>query len=327
MSRVIVTSVGTSLLEKGREWKILCNDKGRFPLSLWNGWFEKYEKGFLQQALGTSRDVEAYEKFGDLQNLARNCAEGIVELMRAVWSSDLDPKGSKNKPGKREASSAELASLNTLQITSEDVLVLLYSDTPEGAFCATCLEEIFRRGIAIGDEATPEIKPRIKKEKIAGLHPKEKQDFEQKAVGNLAGVIAACFYDEARSNNQQFVLNVTGGFKASIPTLTFIAGLSKKQEWGQTTVRLCCLYEEATELLWQPLIPCIVEPEPARDRLFHAGDGTANDPCGNFLWDNLRPEEKPYYMHTDPLELSSLGRAVREVLRVQDKDKNRQVSA
>ena len=244
-------------------------------------------------------------------------------------------------PGERSRATAEMAGLYLLrkdQQTSQDRLVLLCSDTGEGAFCALA------NGILLGQEVcyydfkgnvscldgltSTEAKhgihpslaavrlPQVEVVWVEGLDATRPHEFEHAGISEVVKHIARLHYN--RCLGEQTVLNYTGGFKAAIPTLAQVAAVAGN-------IKLVCLYEEALDLIHQPLIQIKLRPE-AEERLIWAGENDEAhpdplDPQHYRTLDSLPGEEWPFYeeLAGGGLQLSSLGWAMRELLRARER--------
>jgi putative CRISPR-associated protein (TIGR02619 family) len=327
VKRIVITSVGASLLDKAKEEEWIALRKlskwaGLIGYWEWMNWLES-----LRNQLDGAGTPDGYENWDHLQSLsdddpAKRCAQGIVDLMGAVWRSDLPEKDKKGQRSKRSASPAEIASLGLMDPKpgEGDTVILLYSDTSAGAWCATVLE----RAMA---PVFPAVK--IGKQRVPGLKHDDLKLFEDEAVGKLAGMIAGHFFTHVRPGafDSQLVLNFTGGFKASIPVMTLVAGLLLGAQERADAVKMTCLYEESPDLFWQPLTPITLKGGlngPIAARLVEADwMPDANHPNRGWLrcypkaedlQQRLDEAERNFYATSGISRLSSLGQALREVL-------------
>ena len=242
-------------------------------------------------------------------------------------------------PSERSWATAEMAGLYLLrqgQQTSRDRLVLLCSDTGEGAFCALA------NGMLLGQEVryydsrgnvspldgltTTEVEhgihpsltairlPQVEVVWVKDLDATRPREFERRAISDLVKHIAELHY--SRRSGEQTVLNYTGGFKAAIPILAQAAAVAGN-------IELLCLYEEALDLIHQSLIQLKLRPK-AEERLIWAGENDEAHPdplrdCNTL--DRLPREEWPFYeeLPGGGLQLSSLGLAMRELLRARER--------
>jgi putative CRISPR-associated protein (TIGR02619 family) len=132
---------------------------------------------------------------------------------------------------------AEIASLWKLGLNKDqDRVVLLYSDTPEGIFCARVLALYINQHIAqceLGDGSDKDVR------KIKGLQVKDANEFKQTGLNELKNSIENI--TEMYRQIDERILNITGGFKVAIPYLTVLA-------WDYLMV-IIYLYEESDSLI------------------------------------------------------------------------------
>jgi len=312
MERLLIFTAGTSLLDNLKDSDKLNRGDlvDKFPYKGAGAWHT-----VLRRAGSIRDDLVAYASFFAPLNLA--------------------------DPGKRSWATAEMAGLYLLrrdQQASQDRLVLLCSDTGEGAFCAltngmllgqeVCYYdsqgEAFSLAGLMSDEAEHGIHPslaairlpRVEVVWVQDLDATRPEEFERQAISELAKHIAELHYN--RRPGEQTVLNYTGGFKAAIPTLAQVAAVAGN-------IELVCLYEEALDLVHQPLIQIKLRPG-AEERLIWAGERDQAhpdplDPQRYKTLDSLPREEWPFYeeLPGGGLQLSSLGRAMRELLRARER--------
>jgi CRISPR/Cas system-associated protein Csm6 len=315
LGRLLIFTAGTSLLDNLKD-----PDK------------------FARRALA---DAFAYTGAGAWHKVLRR-AEGIRDKLTS-YASPFAPLSLAHQ-GERSRATAEMAGFYLLrkdQPTSQDRLVLLCSDTGEGAFCALA------NGMLLGQEvcyyaprgyyvssgdfltlpglAESEVEhgfhsslltirlPQVTVVVVRDLDASRPNEFERHAIPALVRATAELHYNKRAE--QQTVLNYTGGFKAAIPTLAQVAAVAGG-------IELVCLYEDALDLVHQPLIQIKLRPE-AEERLIWAGENDEEhpdplDPQRDFTTlDSLPEDEWPFYkeLARGGLDLSSLGRAMRELLR------------
>jgi len=190
MAKIVITTVGTSLLEKTGLEKV---------------------KGWLSQ-----------KRKADIENLLKGTAIGQQEKDKTVEEYLVKVKDLKDYPG--EISSLKRMNLNK----NEDTVKLLFSDTPEGTFCARANALYIQKNLAICDYSK-DIK------KIDGLEVKEPQSFV-KGLENLISLLKQ-IKDEAEDKGKEIVFNITGGYKGIIPFISFFA---KKRQ-----IKLYYLYQDS----------------------------------------------------------------------------------
>jgi len=106
--------------------------------------------------------------------------------------------------------SAEINSLLRMGLNKDDKIVFLSSDTDDGEMVADCLAKALQE------------RRRCKAtfQRISGLQIDDRKQFDQIGIPNLTEAILK----EVESYQYQYniVLNITAGFKATVPYLTFI---------------------------------------------------------------------------------------------------------
>lgn len=193
-------------------------------------------------------------------------------------------------PAKRNHTTAEMASLYLLHKDNpegDDRLVLLCSDTGQGAFCALVNGMLLghevrfdhpRHGFTIDGFSDQDVEfhktlkdirlPEVELRVVNKLNPERPEKFESIAIPELVKTIADLHYN--RPPDTQTILNYTGGFKAAIPTLTQAVAVAGD-------IDLVCLYEDATEVVRQPVVPIDLSPE-TREQLTWAGRDAPGHP-------------------------------------------------
>lgn len=171
---------------------------------------------------------------------------------------------------------AELASLRLLNLTEEDKVIILCSDTHDGLFCGLVVAHLIKQrddpirfhsqpaadmqmdtrevdwGWEISDRNVPNRDmPRagrgmVSMWQIPGLTPDSREVFEKTGAGNLVRTFVR-LARQAAVEGRPFVVNFTGGYKATIPLLTLVAS------WmGSPAVTMVALYQDSKELLHIP---------------------------------------------------------------------------
>ncbi|HED03622.1 MAG TPA: hypothetical protein ENI60_02505 [Candidatus Fraserbacteria bacterium] len=244
MGRLIVTTVGTSLLKKiNADQKIkirgmheLCN-----PLS---------DPTLYQDAIAWCEDTSS--KTAQTQIKTYNRVDDVVGKLQKL-DPDFQSLPTTSIKDHRYAAPAEIASLwalkeylqeqgkSPLSKENGDRVVLLYSDTSEGVFCARCLQTyIDHSGLAHCEWKTDA-------KCIEGLQA-EGPEAHQKwgtAVNNLADLL--CEQWEGTTEELEPWLNITGGYKGITPFSSLIGLLSK--------VPVVYLYETSDRLIHLPYMP------------------------------------------------------------------------
>jgi putative CRISPR-associated protein (TIGR02619 family) len=182
MAKIVITTVGTSLLEKTGLEKV---------------------KGWLSQ-----------KRKADIDNLLKGTAIGQQEKDKTVEEYLVKVKNLEDYPG-------EISSLKRMKLNKDaDRVKLLFSDTPEGAFCARAIALYIQKDLAICDYSK-DIK------KIDDLEVKKPQSF-LKGLENLISLLEK-IKDEVEKEGNEIVINITGGYKGIIPFISFFAEEHQKK--------------------------------------------------------------------------------------------------
>jgi len=295
MARLIVVNVGISLWEEWNKYRQALQGLLRIPFPADN------DLTALDTALINPQ--EAIERFENLQesSLEHRVAKALTEVMKTLWGSK-DPRLTVHcgSPQRRN-SCGELAGLSLMGIMPEDAIVLLYSETNSGAFCATTLEMMLQQGVVVPKGVS------VEKRRIRGLQIDNLACFLEEGVVNYVLEIHNLYQNNHRADKRRdMVLNITGGYKGLIP-YAGIVGMHFQ-------IPICYLYEESDELLWlQPLAVTIAYAD-----FFHSyweafklicPPGTPPYPSQAF-WSRITPSErdkvKPFVRDRDQkVELSS----------------------
>lgn len=109
---------------------------------------------------------------------------------------------------------AEIKSLSALNASGEDKVVLLHTDTADGQVCAEIVQELVVKAFA----------SEVVLEKIESLQVLDPESFRQGGIPNLFKAL-----DRARNGWQEndVVLNCTGGFKGVVPYIALYGLLNK----------------------------------------------------------------------------------------------------
>jgi hypothetical protein len=318
MNRLVIFTAGTSLLEN------LRNE-------------EKLNKREVYKNLNLDRLTgDAWSILADAAFVRKRLLRCIEEFAPLDLGNDIQ----------LAYSTAEIASyyrLTKKNDTGGDRLVLLCSDTVEGAFSALvnalllsngeilCRKPSAYSGISgleasvrpINDLELPDERfhstlktlrqPRIEIQVVPDLYPDNKMAFERYAIANLASAIATLHF--GKQTGLHTVLNYTGGFKAAIPILSQSVAVAGD-------IDMVCLYEQASELIYQQLVPIELLPE-TENRLRNAVEKD-----GYFVLEGIRgadnlarqawhPAEKALYWvaSSGDIRLTPLGLALRAMVR------------
>ncbi|MBT9133404.1 MAG: hypothetical protein DDT38_00125 [Firmicutes bacterium] len=269
--RLVITTVGTSLI-----------DKMKMPGKLDIRGLQKKPTNVLSDAQDPqnstlSRDIE--QACGNITaDTALGCFVNVNSLVgkAAVRLKKLNPDND------RYAAPAEIASLWALNARflkqgqlgmskdKGDRVVLLYSQTPEGVFCARCLQIYLscHSGLAHCDWTT-DVK------RIEGLQAEGQDAYNNwdKAVKSLATLLREQL-KRADNEKYQVWLNITGGYKGITPFSSLLGLLNG--------IPVVYLYETSEGLIHLPQIPLQLDAESyaLNSHLIHIvlnGGGTPED--------------------------------------------------
>jgi len=315
MGRLILTTAGTSLIHPNAE--------------RWRGIIPEAFSGAVK-ACDDNHDC-TLDKVITGGNNALKDAE--VNILRELNSLTLDRDWQRFP--------AEIASTSKLDPRPDqgDRIVVLHSDTIEGAFCARCVAFLMSDRLKVlrlernrvqedgilsnanqlsqqradlrskGILCQPFWSARVELLRIDKLKPDERgaQDFREQGCQNLAIALSSLFIERDTTAHRRVHLNMTGGLKSSIPFVTFVAML-----WG---IPLVYLYEESPDLLsfTVPRLKLAVDIEnclkaapdnwPAINKVTGAKDYFAEGPEGT-------------------PQLTLLGRVVQRTLLIRDESKD-----
>lgn len=228
--RTVITPVGISLLE-----------------NMWSGKTREQLQRFGVPTLEEVRSLErtckmkllAPQAAADLTHReAKQMAEGFESAFRGLWDSEDGWYTAGGGRRKRLYSPAELASLSLLDLQPGDGVVLLYSETARGAFCAAVLERMLQQGVAV--PAGLEVEKRM----VRGLQLEDLERFTNKGMVSYARAVRQVVDDQ--QDPASVLLNITGGYKGVAPIATIVAMALK--------VEVCYLYEESDEMLFLPAL-------------------------------------------------------------------------
>lgn len=134
----------------------------------------------------------------------------------------------------RVTASAEINTLRALEASNSDLVVFLYSDTPEGRFCAERLSKLYpAEGRAV---------PPVKIDGL-GYHGAHRFSSGLKALVDIVIRLS----DDAKKSGRTPVFCATGGFKAEIAFLNLIGALLE--------IEVFYIHELHRELVRLPRLP------------------------------------------------------------------------
>lgn len=249
-SNLIICTVGTSLLQEKKEGsgKSIFSEISASDIeSRLND--QKLDQSIIEQDL--SKEGWPFNKlFVELEKLNPN-----VELAKRGenYNPEINP----------DLLPAELSSLYLFywpdgsipdgehETNNKDIVVFLPSETTRSLFCACCLRKYL-------EEREP-LKSKISDVKIIGiegLQTKDTRKFEKKAILNLSKILKDEI-ETGHKNDYNVVLNITGGYKGTIPYLTLFGMLYQggEEDSKEKKVSIKYLYEDSKELITLPNLP------------------------------------------------------------------------
>jgi hypothetical protein len=225
-----------------------------------------------------------FHRFRDREALLRtfrlthnyDAVTGYIERATTYFTEQLgrywkDPDRHRKVP-------AEIASLSRLDITEKDTIVLLHSDTNEGAFCAKVIQAALSEKTLQASDYPYCAVDRVSIHRINGLRVTElpgETDNETEGVAErfvsdgltsyidhvwtaykeLAEPLQSVEY---HGTSGQLIFNVTAGYKGMIPLARDLAQLLAQHIRGigvPITSEVCYLYEESDTLITFASLP------------------------------------------------------------------------
>lgn len=164
---------------------------------------------------------------------------GMGDALAALWQLGDDVGIAAQR---LKVSGGELSSLSMQEPENGDIVYLLHSDTLKGEFCAEIIASAIRKG-ALGGGIT--VKPIVR---INDLQEFDMQRFAYHGSINLVKKIADIFLAH---QDCQCILNVTGGYKGTIPYASTTAML--------LDMPVIYLYEKSDQSLDLAPIPLTIQ--------------------------------------------------------------------
>jgi putative CRISPR-associated protein (TIGR02619 family) len=140
----------------------------------------------------------------------------------------------------RQALSAELNTLDRLELERGDRVALFASDSALGRLCAETLRGAIDRAFGLGE-------PSIEIRRIEGLQVHNAKTLREYGLKNLVKVALSYLANEEIRYQYDIILNPTGGYKGVVPFLTVLGMLYR---W-----RTVYMFEYAEELIHLPPLP------------------------------------------------------------------------
>ncbi|MGV3720928.1 MAG: hypothetical protein ACO1SX_08455 [Actinomycetota bacterium] len=188
--RLLLTTVGTSAFDRLKldHW-LLASDFGRLQANLPPVHQGVHRRWLEQLPHSLERFIASYAE--------RASRESVKDHLERL------AQGSAN------AYSAEITSLHLANAGAEDRVVLLVTDTPKGVLAANLCRRLLEQSSL-----------HVECELIEGLRPDNLKEFLDSGLEHLEDRIVSS--SESHPQHEP-VFNITGGFKALIPALTYIA--------------------------------------------------------------------------------------------------------
>jgi hypothetical protein len=300
---------------------------------------------------------EAFNGFRDRKNLCDDLASSSHEYMRDTYLDDaaahlvgqLGTIWGRGAEARFRHSPAEIASLGRLEVTRQDRVVLLHSDTVEGAFCAALLKRALTADGIPHKNDYPMCAPEaVSFERVSGLRvaskPGEEEQiaeaFVRTGLTSYVRIVWQAYrdlYDRWREHGSAvpkpevaMIFNVTAGYKGTVPVARDLALLLQAysiqlNRRNRISTAVCYLYEESAQLIRYESLP--VQFDWRRVTVPHLTRAAVEDepvkaPAERQRWDELMPEERHYFEPIEPekifARLSPLGRVVWELAKLVD---------
>ncbi len=194
--------------------------------------------------------------------------EAYVEGIRARVAVERDKAREAGGGDEARARRALLSAVSAethalLALGPIDHIVLLHTDTPDGAICARELGALI--------EDTMQVEPRL--ERVEGLQVTDAQRFRRVGVQNLFQALTRIRTE--RGGTDELILNATGGFKGVVAYLTLYGLLYR--------LRVVYLFEFTDELINLPPAPLSFDFE---------GLARANDALALLKREGVIPKER-----------------------------------
>ncbi len=252
VSNLIICTVGTSLLQKKTDGR-----RQEFPPS------PIIDNILSVLSHDPSHILNQKTIEEELSEESGYCHRLFNVLMDLTPNNELVKRGKKDYHKDPDLLPAELSSIylyywhdNNIpsdggdEINNGDIVVFLHSETNEGIFCACCLKKYL-------EEKEP-LKSKISEVKIIGiegLQTKDTKKFEETAILKLSEILKKEI-ESGHKKDYNVVLNITGGYKGTIPYLTLFGMLYQGgEDTKERKVSIKYLYEDSKEVITLPNLP------------------------------------------------------------------------
>jgi len=136
--------------------------------------------------------------------------------------------------------SAEINSIDRLNISSDDKIIMLSSDNAPGKACSLALQRVISDRYNISSQ-------NIIIERIKGLQVYNSTELKSVGLKNFIATALKYLDDKSLSYQYDVIINPTGGFKGVLPFLTILGMM-----FGKKTVYI---FEFAEQLIFLPPLP------------------------------------------------------------------------
>ena len=136
--------------------------------------------------------------------------------------------------------SAEINSIDRLDITVNDRIVLISSDNAPGKACSNCLQQVI-----VDHYNIPQSSVTI--ERVEGLQVYDSTRLKKIGLNNFISTTLKYLDDKSLSYQYDIIINPTGGFKGVLPFLTILGMMYAK--------KTIYIFEFAEELIYLPPLP------------------------------------------------------------------------
>jgi putative CRISPR-associated protein (TIGR02619 family) len=261
----LITTVGLSVIENYRNQAVkdILEDKAgtQSDFSI-----EDAYKVILKGRENSKKEKEVIDKVTN--NFLKGLKKSFKQkgnLLSTDWQETDDPTAI-NKYASAEMQSIYAIMEEDLYLKESFHLYLLTSDTSLSKVAAEILKKHF--------EGHPQIEGRITFEDVKGLQVLDSERFWNVGVDNLIAKL-----EKITEKKGDYILNISGGYKAATPILTLIGQLKG--------IGLAYIHEESEKIIW-------VEPMPI-----------------NFDW--VKAEIYHYYLQKDNLKALEDGLILRKL--------------
>lgn len=161
------------------------------------------------------------------------------EALRAEIRSRLGRLDLSVKDGRTRAS-AEINSLNRLELGSQDRVIMLGTDTVDGRICAEEVARVLAAQFGLPGQ-------NIRLERVPGLQVRDPDRLRKEGLPGLVEIALRYIDDPQYRHGGEIILNPTGGFKGVVPFMSVLGMLFR--------LRTVYVFEFAEALVSLPPLP------------------------------------------------------------------------